>query len=157
MNGVQMGSGSRQVIGHSVLPGADGDKTPAGIQAPPGAPCEEDWSPCLPGPVCAQVGGTHIGVLTPGDGHPLTAGTPVATGPSLPSRGCLHSGGLGRDPSPIWCGSSSSERLLAHTGQHSRCLIKGIFFCELNHTTQTPNCPGTSHTGSCFLNAGGPG
>lgn len=40
-------------------------------------------------------------------------------------------------------------------GQHSCCLIKGIFFCELNHTTQTPNCAGNSHTCSHSQNAGG--
>lgn len=68
-----MGSGSRRDIGHSMLPGADEDKAPTCIQAPPGAPCEEDWLPCLPGPVCAQVGDPHrCGFLqepvpTPGD------------------------------------------------------------------------------------------
>lgn len=40
-------------------------------------------------------------VLTPGDRHPPTAGTTVATGPSLPSREAACTvGTLGRDPSP---------------------------------------------------------
>ena len=52
-------------------------------------------------------------------------------------------------------GSSEGVPGAPSAGQHSCCLIKGIFFCELNHTTETPNCAGTSHTCSHSQNAGG--
>lgn len=88
-----MGLGSRQVIGHSVLPGTDGDKAPAG------APCKEDWPLPIGACVCTGGGTPHrCGFLQ----EPvLTAGTTVATGPSLPSREAACTvGALGRDPSP---------------------------------------------------------